>query len=72
MTDEIKVEQIVKWIEEMVDQGHVMMANIEHSRPGIGSLPFDDTQLGLEFAEKFLKQKLKDVVLGRSRPTSGS
>lgn len=72
MSDNVPVEQIVRWIDEMTDQGHALMANKEHGRPGLESLPFDDTQLGFEFAEKFLKQKLKDVVLGRSRPTSGS
>lgn len=70
--DTMPIKDVVKMIDSMIDQGHALMARRELNRPGMESLPFDDTQLGFEFAEKFLKQKLKDLVLGRGRPTNGT
>jgi len=55
----IELGEVLKLVDLMVDKGNVLMSNNYMSRPGEESLPHDDTQIGIEFAEDFLREKIE-------------
>ena len=55
----IELGEVLKLVDSMVVEGQTQMSNRMTGRTGSEQMPIDDTQIGIEFAEDFLRKKVE-------------
>jgi len=55
----IHTDDLLRMIDAMVVEGHNQISNRIMGRTGSEQMPVDDTQIGIEFAEDFLRKRIE-------------